>query len=64
MGFTDSVKNTSLAVTGRVKEVAGFAFKNENLQYEGKADQVTAHLRKAKSKSVDAVDSVRKAFTK
>ena len=61
MGFTDTVKNTTLSVSGRAKEIAGFTFKNEDLQYEGKADQITANLRKARARGVGAVDSLKKA---
>ena len=61
MGFTDTVKNTTLSVSGRAKEIAGFTFKNEDLQYEGKADQITANLRKARARGMGAVDSLRKA---
>jgi uncharacterized protein YjbJ (UPF0337 family) len=61
MGFTDTVKNTTLSVSGRAKEIAGFTFKNENLQYEGKADQITANLRTARARGMGAVDSLRKA---
>ena len=39
----------------------GFTFKNEDLQYEGKADQITANLRKARARGMGAVDSLRKA---
>ena len=61
MGFTDTVKNTTLSVSGRAKEIAGFTCKNEDLQYEGKADQITANLRKARARGMGAVDSLRKA---
>ena len=61
MGFTDTVKNTTLSVSGRAKEIAGCTFKNEDLQYEGKADQITANLRKARARGMGAVDSLRKA---
>ena len=61
MGFTNTVKNTTLSVSGRAKEIAGFTFKNEDLQYEGKADQITANLRKARARGMGAVDSLRKA---
>ena len=61
MGFTDTVKNTTLSVSGRAKEIAGFTFKNEDLQYEGKSDQITANLRKARARGMGAVDSLRKA---
>ena len=61
MNLIDSTKNTALSVTGRAKETAGFTFKNEDLQYEGKADQITANLRKARARGVGAVDSLKKA---
>jgi len=61
MSIIDSTKNTALAVSGRTKEIAGFAFKNRDLQTEGKADQIQANLRRARDKSVEAVGSVRKA---
>ncbi|MFA7267680.1 MAG: hypothetical protein WC054_15320 [Candidatus Nanopelagicales bacterium] len=61
MNLIDSTKNTALSVTGRAKEIAGFTFKNEDLQYEGKADQITANLRKARARGVGAVDSLKKA---
>ncbi len=61
MSIIDSTKNTALSVSGRSKEIAGFVFKNRDLQTEGKADQITANLRRARSKGTEAVASVRKA---
>ncbi|NQU36958.1 MAG: CsbD family protein [Actinobacteria bacterium] len=61
MGIVDSTKNTALSVSGRGKEIAGFVFKNRDLQTEGKADQITANLRRARDKGAEAVQSVRKA---
>lgn len=61
MNLIESTKNTALSVTGRAKEIAGFTFKNEDLQYKGKADQITANLRKARARGMGAVDSLRKA---
>jgi uncharacterized protein YjbJ (UPF0337 family) len=61
MSFIDATKNTALSVTGRSKEIAGFVFKNRDLQTEGKADQITANLRRARDRGMGAVDSMRKA---
>jgi uncharacterized protein YjbJ (UPF0337 family) len=61
MSIIDSTRNTALAVSGRTKEIAGFIFKNRDLQTEGKSDQITANLRRARDKSTEAVNSVRKA---
>lgn len=61
MNLVESVKNTALSVSGRAKEVAGFTFKNEDMQYEGKADQITANLRRARARGMGAVESMRKA---
>ena len=61
MSIIDSTKNTALAVSGRTKEIAGFVFKNRDLETEGKTDQITANLRRARAKGTEAVSSVRKA---
>ncbi|MFT6563278.1 MAG: hypothetical protein ACJAY5_000002 [Actinomycetes bacterium] len=61
MSIIDSTKNTALAVTGRSKEIAGFVVKNRDLETEGKADQITANLRRARAKGTQAVSSVRRA---
>ncbi len=61
MNLIDSTKNAALSIGGRAKEIAGFTFNNEDLQYEGKADQITANLRRARARGMGAVDSMRKA---
>ncbi len=61
MNLIESTKATALAVSGRAKEIAGFTFKNEDLEYEGKADQIQANLRKARARGMGAVESLRKA---
>ena len=61
MDITQSVKNAALTASGRTKEVIGFTFRNRDLEADGKADQITANLRRARDRGVGAVDSLRKA---
>lgn len=61
MNLVDTVKNTTLAATGRTKEIAGFIVKNRDLEAEGRLDQLTANLRQAGNRAKGSVDSLRKA---
>ena len=54
MATTDKVKNKGQQAKGKLKEVAGKASGNDNLQAEGKADQSVANLKQAGEKVKDA----------
>ena len=50
------IENTKDDLVGKAKEAAGEVSGNENLENEGKADQVLAD---AKQKAEDAVDGIK-----
>ncbi|MGO4103747.1 CsbD family protein [Leifsonia sp. YAF41] len=54
MSGSDKIKNAAQDATGKVKETAGKVTKNEDLEAEGKADQVEADLKQAGEKVKDA----------
>lgn len=69
MGIIDQGKNTALAIGGRAKQAVGVVIGNRDLEGQGQADQITAHLRNAGShvkgagnQVKGAVGSVRKAL--
>jgi len=47
MSFTDKAKNKAQELAGKAKEKTGEATGNEELQAEGKADQVEGSLKQA-----------------
>jgi uncharacterized protein YjbJ (UPF0337 family) len=47
MSAADKVKNAAQDLTGKAKEAAGKVTDNEELQAEGKADQIKADAKKA-----------------
>ncbi|MDM8085361.1 CsbD family protein [Cellulomonas cellasea] len=54
MGIDDKAKNAAEDLTGKGKEAAGKATGDEQLEAEGRGDQVKADLKKAGEKIKDA----------
>jgi uncharacterized protein YjbJ (UPF0337 family) len=54
MGFDDKVENQSENLAGKVKEGVGKATDDEQLEAEGKGDQVKSNLKQAGEKIKDA----------
>lgn len=57
MGLDDKADNKSEELAGKVKEGAGKATDDEDLEAEGKADQSAANLKQAGEKIKDAFKS-------
>ncbi|MGA5307113.1 CsbD family protein [Micromonospora taraxaci] len=57
MGFDDKINNATEDAAGKLKESAGRATDNEQLEAEGRADQSTAKLKQAGEKIKDAFKS-------
>lgn len=55
MGLDDKIKNAAEEAKGKVKEAAGDATDNEELEAEGKSDQAKANLKQAGEKTKDAL---------
>jgi uncharacterized protein YjbJ (UPF0337 family) len=53
---TDKAKNAAQAAKGKVKEVAGRVADDEQLENEGRADQVKSDLKQAGEKVKDALN--------
>jgi uncharacterized protein YjbJ (UPF0337 family) len=64
MGAEDKASNTFKDAKGKVKEAAGKATDNEQLEGEGKADQIEASIKDGVENLKDAAGNVRDAFTK
>jgi uncharacterized protein YjbJ (UPF0337 family) len=64
MGIDDKVKHSTEDAKGKVKEKAGQASNDRDLENEGKADQAGASLKKAGDKVTDAAGNVKDAFKK
>lgn len=56
MGLGDKLENAAEGATGKAKEAAGKATNDEELQAEGRKDQVTSDIKKAGEKIKDAFD--------
>ncbi|WP_433015279.1 CsbD family protein [Kribbella sp. CA-294648] len=54
MGIDDKAKNAADAVKGKVKEKAGDATDDRDLQAEGRKDKTKADLKQAGEKAKDA----------
>ncbi len=54
MGLQDKIKNTAEVLKGKVKEAAGKATGDEQLEVEGKLDQGKGDLKQAGEKVKDA----------
>jgi uncharacterized protein YjbJ (UPF0337 family) len=57
MGFDDKLNNTTENTAGKVKEGVGRATDNEQLEAEGRGDQVKANIKQAGEKIKDAFRS-------
>jgi len=57
MSLEDKARNVVETARGKAKDVAGRATDDPGLEAEGKADQVTGHLKQAGEKVKDAVRS-------
>jgi uncharacterized protein YjbJ (UPF0337 family) len=58
MGLDDKIDNKSEQLEGKVKEGAGRATDDPELEAEGRADQVSGNLKQAGEKVKDAVKDV------
>ena len=58
MGLDDKIDNKSEELAGKVKEGAGRATDDPELEAEGRADQVSGNLKQAGEKVKDAVKDV------
>jgi uncharacterized protein YjbJ (UPF0337 family) len=54
MSATDKIKNAAQDVTGKVKEAVGKGTDNEQLETEGKGDQVASDFKSAGENVKDA----------
>ena len=59
MGITDKVKNEAGDLIGKGKETVGRVLHNEDLEAEGKADQVEATVKKAGERAKDRLKDVK-----
>ena len=64
VGVEDKASNSFKDTKGKVKESAGKATDNEDLESEGKADQVEASVKDSVEKLKDAAGNVKDAFKK
>ncbi|WP_120521936.1 CsbD family protein [Arthrobacter celericrescens] len=64
MGLDDKIRNAAEEAAGKVKEKTGQATDNEQLEAEGKSDQVKANVKQAgekvKDAAKDATDSLKR----
>lgn len=58
MAMGDKVQHGAEEVGGKVKEAAGKATGNRDLEAEGHGDQASAHVKQAGDKAKDAVGDV------
>jgi uncharacterized protein YjbJ (UPF0337 family) len=63
MGTKDKASNKTQDLKGKVKEVAGSATGNEELERKGKSDQTKAALKDSGEKVKDAASHVRDRVT-
>ncbi len=54
MSATDKIKNAAESVTGKAKEAVGKGTDNEQLEAEGKGDQVSSDFKQAGENVKDA----------
>jgi len=64
MGVEDKASNSFKDAKGKVKETAGKATDNEDLENEGKADRVEASVKESAEHLKDAAGNVKDAFKK
>ncbi|MGH3770229.1 MAG: CsbD family protein [Pseudonocardiaceae bacterium] len=58
MGAGDKIENQAEVLKGKVKETAGHATDDPELEAEGKVDQAKGHVKQAGEKVKDAVKDV------
>jgi uncharacterized protein YjbJ (UPF0337 family) len=58
MGMDDKIDNKAEELKGKVKEGAGHATDDEELQAEGRGDQASGHVKQAGEKVKDAAKDV------
>ncbi|HVH23019.1 MAG TPA: CsbD family protein [Pseudonocardia sp.] len=58
MGTDDKIANKAEEMKGKAKETAGRATDDEQLEAEGRADQMSGSLKQAGEKVKDAVSSL------
>ena len=58
MGTDDKIANKAQEIKGKAKETAGRATDDEQLEAEGRADQMSGSLKQAGEKVKDAVSSL------
>jgi uncharacterized protein YjbJ (UPF0337 family) len=64
MGVEDKASNSFKDAKGKIKETTGRATDNEDLEGEGKADQVEASVKESVEHLKDAAGNVKDAFKK
>lgn len=64
MGAKDKVSNTAQDIKGKVKETAGKATGNEQLERKGKSDQAKSAVKDVGEKVKDAASSLKDTVTK
>jgi uncharacterized protein YjbJ (UPF0337 family) len=57
MGNDDKIANATESTTGKIKEAVGKGTDNEQLEAEGKGDQVSGNLKQAGEKIKDVFKS-------
>lgn len=57
MALEDKARNAAETARGKAKDVVGKAKGDEEMEAEGKAEQVLGHLKQAGEKAKDAVHS-------
>lgn len=62
MGLGDKMKHAAEDLAGKAKETAGKVTDNEQLEAEGKADQVDASIKKAGDRVEDTVEDAKDSF--
>lgn len=64
MGLSDKIGNETEDLKGKAKETTGRATGDEELEAEGKGDQLSAGVKKAGEKIKDAAGDAKDAVTK
>jgi uncharacterized protein YjbJ (UPF0337 family) len=62
VGLDDKIANEATEAKGKVKEAAGSATDDQDLEAEGQADQGEAKVKKAGEHLSDAADNVKDLF--
>jgi uncharacterized protein YjbJ (UPF0337 family) len=62
MGTTDKLNNKAQDLKGKVKEAAGRATNNDDLEAKGKTDQAKSAVKDVGEKAKDAVENIKDAI--